>query len=67
VSQVNVNPPEPRPTGSQVNVNQPESGPWPARDENARTAVTRNLTWALAMVIVIAVLAIAVVYLLHMI
>ena len=63
MSQVNVNPPEPRQTGSQVNVNQP--GPWPARDENASTAATRNLTWALAMVIVIAVLAIAIVYVLH--
>ena len=63
MSQVNVNPPEPRPTGSQVNVNQPE--PWPVRDESAGTAATRNLTWAMAMVIVIAVLAIAIVYVLH--
>jgi hypothetical protein len=65
VSQVNVNQPEPKPTGSQVNVNQPVPGPWPSRDENARTTVTRNLTWALAMVIVVAVLAVALVYVLH--
>jgi hypothetical protein len=65
VSQVNVNPPEPGPTGSQVNVNPPEPQPWPSRDENAATAATRILTWALAMVIVIAVLAIAIVYVLH--
>jgi len=65
VSQVNVNPPEPKPTGSQVNVNQPVAGPGPARDENAGTAATRNLMWALAMVIVIAVLAIAIVCVLH--
>jgi hypothetical protein len=65
MSRVNGNPPELRPTGSQVNVNQPVPGPWPSRDENARTAATRNLPWALAMVIVIAVLAIALVYVLH--
>ena len=65
VSQVNVTPPEPRPTGSQVNVNQPEPGPWPSRDENTSTIVTRNLTWALAMVIVVAVIAVALVYVLH--
>jgi hypothetical protein len=65
MSQVNVTPPEPRPTGSQVNVNQPAPGPWLSREENARTAATRNLTWALAMVIVVAVLAVALVYVLH--
>jgi hypothetical protein len=48
-----------------VNVNQPELGPWPSREENAATAATRNLTWALATVIVVAVLAIAIVYVLH--
>jgi hypothetical protein len=63
VSQVNVNPPEPRPTGSQVNVNEPVAGPF--RDENTSTVATRNLTWALAMVIVVAVIAVALVYVLH--
>src|SRR5919199_2554633 len=63
VSQVNVNPPEPRPTGSQVNVNEPVAGPF--RDENTSTVATRNHTWALAMVIVVAVIAVALVYVLH--
>ena len=63
VSQVNVNPPEPRPTGSQVNVNEPVVGSY--RDENTRSVVTANLTWALAMVIVVAVIAVALVYVLH--
>jgi hypothetical protein len=63
VSQVNVTPPEPRPTGSQVNVNEPVAGPF--RDENTSTVATRNLTWALAMVIVVAVIAVALVYVLH--
>jgi hypothetical protein len=44
---------------------QPELGPWRSRDENAGTAATRNLTWAMAMVIVIAVRAIAIVYVRH--
>ena len=44
----------------QVNVNEPGSGP--ARDEGAGTAASRNLTWAIAAVIVIAALAIALVY-----
>ena len=65
MTQVNVNPLEPRPTGNQVNVNQPVAGPGPSRDENATTAATRKLTWAMALVIVIAVLAIALVYVLH--
>ncbi|HKC73686.1 MAG TPA: hypothetical protein VKF37_05730 [Chloroflexota bacterium] len=64
MSQVNVNPPEPKPTGSQVNVNQPVAGPGPARDENAGTAATRTFTWALATAIVGAVLAIAIIYVL---
>ena len=46
----------------QVNVNEPGSGPGPARDEGAGTAASRNLTWAIAAVIVIAELAIALVY-----
>ena len=62
MSQVNVNPPEPRPTGSQVNVNQPVAGPGPSRDQNARTAATRTITWAVATAIVGAVLAIAIIY-----
>jgi hypothetical protein len=62
---VHVNPPEPRPTGSQVNVNQPVLGPWPSRDENRATATTRILTWAMAMVIVVTLLAITLVYVFH--
>jgi len=42
----------------QYNVNSPE------RDDNAgaRTAATNNLTWAVAMVLIIAAIAIAIVY-----
>jgi hypothetical protein len=47
----------------QVNVNEPESGA--PRDEGVGTAATRNLTWAIAAVIVIAALVIAIVYLAH--
>ena len=47
----------------QVNVNQPESRP--PRGETAGTAATRNLTWAIAALIVIAALVIAIVYLAH--
>lgn len=50
---------------SQVNVNPPQLGPGPSRDENAGTAATRTLTWAIAMVIVIALLAFTIVYVLH--
>ena len=64
MSQVNANPPEPRPTGSQVNVNQPVAGAGPSRDENAGTAATRTFTWAVATAIVGAVLALAIIYLL---
>ena len=48
---------------SQVNVN--ESGTGPARDEGAGTAATRNLTWAIAVVIIIAAIVIALLYLVH--
>jgi hypothetical protein len=34
-------------------------------DEDARTAATNNLTWALAAVLIIAALAIAIVYVAH--
>jgi hypothetical protein len=47
-----------------VNVNQPVAGPRPSRDENAGTAATRTLTWAVATAIVGAVLAIVIVYVL---
>ena len=48
---------------SQVNVYQPEQGP--SRDETVVTVATRNLTWAIAALIVIAALVIAIVYLAH--
>ncbi len=51
---------------SQVNINPsgPDDGP-PARDDSPATAATNNLTWAVAMVLVIAAIAIAVVYVVH--
>lgn len=47
---------------SQVNINDPE--PTPRRDDTggARTAMANNLTWAIAMVLIIAAIAIAIVY-----
>ena len=56
MSQVNVNQPEPRP---------PRDESVGTRDESAGAAATRNLTWAIAAVIVIAALAIALVYVVH--
>jgi hypothetical protein len=50
---------------SQVNVNQPEPESQSSRGESAGTAATRNLTWAVAAVIVIAAIAVAIVYLVH--
>jgi hypothetical protein len=35
------------------------------RDDGARSAATNNLTWAIAMVIIIAAIAIAIVYVVH--
>jgi signal peptidase II len=52
-------------SNQQLASGQPEPGPWPSRDENAGTAAPRNLTWAIAMVIVSTLLAIALVYVLH--
>jgi len=37
----------------------------PVRDDGARAAATNNLTWAIAMILVIAAIAIAVVYVAH--
>jgi hypothetical protein len=56
---------------SQVNVNPGDSGDRydrtdrPTDGESAMTAATRNLTWAIAAVIVIAAIVIAIVYLAH--
>jgi hypothetical protein len=46
---------------SQINVD-PDNSP---RDDGARSAATNNLTWAIAMVLVIAAIAIAVVWVGH--
>lgn len=37
----------------------------PVRDDGSRAAATNNLTWAIAMILVIAAIAIAVVYVAH--
>jgi len=47
---------------SQLNVN---PGYEPSRDEASRAAISNNLTWAIGMVLVIAALAIAIVYVAH--
>ena len=43
-----------------VNPNQPVIG-----DDGSRTVATNNLTWAIAVVLIIAALAIAIVYVTH--
>jgi len=48
---------------SQVNVNQRDPDDRTTDSGSAGTAATRNLTWAIAAVIVIAAIAIAIVYL----
>ena len=53
---------------SQINVEPGDRGDPGSRDSEGRgalTAATRNLTWAVAAVIVIAAIAIAIVYLVH--
>jgi len=50
---------------SQVNVNPNDPDDRVSDSRGAMTAATRNLTWAIAAVIVIAALAIAIVYLVH--
>jgi hypothetical protein len=47
---------------SQINVDPNNT---PPRDDGARSAATNNLTWAIAMVLVIAAIAIAVVWVGH--
>lgn len=47
----------------QVNVN-PGYEP-PVVDDGSRTAVANNLTWAIAVVLIIAALAVAIVYVVH--
>lgn len=48
---------------SQITID-PDAGR-PMRDDGARAAATNNLTWAIAMVLVIAAIAIAVVFVAH--
>ena len=48
---------------SQINVNPDDRDSRATDERGAMTAATRNLTWAIAAVIVIAALAIAIVYL----
>ena len=50
---------------SQINVEPGDSGERESEGRGALTAATRNLTWAIAAVIVIAAIAIAIVYLVH--
>ena len=50
---------------SQINVNPDERAERGSGDRGALTEATRNLTWAIAVVIVIAALAIATVYVVH--
>jgi hypothetical protein len=47
---------------SQINVNPDAPRSY---DDGARTAATNNLTWAIAVVLIIAAIAIAVVYVVH--
>lgn len=46
----------------QVNVNPNSPGPV---DDGSRAAATNNLTWAIAVVLIIAAIAIAIVYVAH--
>lgn len=48
---------------SQVNIDPGNNVP--PRDDGSRAAATNNLTWAIAMILVIAAIAIAVVYVAH--
>jgi hypothetical protein len=48
---------------SQVNID--PNRPYRTDDDGARTAATNNLTWAIAVVLIIAALAIAIVYVAH--
>ena len=48
---------------SQINVDPDDRRP--IRDDGSRAAATNNLTWAIAMILVIAAIAIAVVYVAH--
>lgn len=50
---------------SQINVNPGPDDREPMYDDGAKAAATNNLTWAIAMVIVIAAIAIAVVFVVH--
>jgi hypothetical protein len=48
---------------SQINID--PNNTTPTRDDGSRSAATNNLTWAIAMVLVIAAIAIAVVWVGH--
>lgn len=50
---------------SQVNIDPGSSTPPRDDGAGARTAATNNLTWAIAMILVIAAIAIAVVFVAH--
>jgi hypothetical protein len=50
---------------SQINVNPDDRAERGSSDHDALTEATRNLTWAIAAVIVIAALAIATVWVMH--
>lgn len=49
---------------AQYNVNEPR-GPRYDDTDGARTAATNNLTWAIAVVLIIAAIAIAIVFVVH--
>ncbi len=51
--------------GANAPVNNTPATGTPPRDDGARTVATNNLTWAIAMILVIAAVAIAVVYVAH--
>lgn len=48
---------------SQINIDPGDARP--LRDDGARAAATNNVTWAIAMILVIAAIAIAVVFVAH--
>jgi hypothetical protein len=69
MAQVNINDPGPRPTYTDepTYVNTPGGSTRPVYDDasGARASATNNLTWAIAVVLIIAAIAIAVVYVAH--
>ena len=49
----------------QININDDDPRYRNDRGEGSRSAATNNLTWAIAMILVIAAIAIAIVYVVH--